>query len=615
MSARLPVLPASTSSGDDGDFARAFADLMKRLHLELGGSQGAAGPVARAAFLAARAVSEGHACIDLRSWAGQEDSPDEGEGRTPAREEWLPMLGASPVVAAAGAQDMFRPLVLDAAGRLFLHRYWDYEGRVAEKLRALNTGLPVADAGEIRQLLDQYFPAGGGGPDWQKVAAATALTRRLAVISGGPGTGKTSTVVKILAILLAIEPRLRVALAAPTGKAAARMRESIRSQFASLQVPEEVRARMPETPFTVHRLLGYVPDSIHFRHNADNPLAWDLVVVDEASMLDLALAAKLLDALPPKGRLILLGDKDQLASVETGVVFAEVCAARGSTAAHRERIADLVGEKLPEAEASGQPSFNDAVVWLTRSYRFTEESGIGRLARGVNAGDAEGAVKVLTEGACAEVKWVRDLPNPGDLAERLIDGFAPFMDAVSRRASPEEILSKFDRYRVLCALREGEYGARHLSAEIGEIFRRRLGQGQADAGRWYAGRLVLVTRNDYALRVFNGDVGVALPDAAGDLLVHFPVTEGGTRSIAPSRLADCETAFAMTVHKAQGSEFDRADLVLPPHDSRVLTRELVYTALTRARSALTLWGPEEILRAAIDRPTARVSGLGDRLRG
>jgi exodeoxyribonuclease V alpha subunit len=301
--------------------------------------------------------------------------------------------------------------------------------------------------------------------------------------------------------------------------------------------------------------------------------------------------------------------------VETGVVFAEVCAARGTTEAHRARIAQLVGAELPEADAAGAAAFRDAVVWLTRSYRFTGESGIGRLARSVNAGDTDGALKLLAAGAFADITWAREAPGSRDLAGKLIEGFAPFMEAIRRGASPEEILSGFDRYRVLCALREGEFGARHLSAEIGVLFRQRLGQAQPDAGRWYAGRPVLVTRNDYALRVFNGDVGVALPDAAGNLLVHFPVAEGGTRSIAPSRLADCETAFAMTVHKAQGSEFDRADLVLPAYDSRVLTRELIYTALTRSRSALTVWGPEEILRAAINRPTARVSGLGERLRG
>lgn len=610
MNARLPMLPPSAASGDEQDFALAFADLMKRLHLELGGEALAAAAVERAAMLAAGAVSAGNACIDLRLAAPVD------AGEAPAGGDWLRAVAGSPVVAAPGAQDPFRPLVLDAAGRLFLHRYWDYEGRVAQRLRALNAEDAVAGAEEMRGLLDQYFPA-GDGLDWQKVAAASALIRRLTVISGGPGTGKTTTAVKILAILLALRPQLRIALAAPTGKAAARMRESIRGQLEILPVPEEVRALMPDTPYTVHRLLGYVPDRVRFRHDADYPLAWDLVVVDEASMLDLALAAKLLDALPPHGRLILLGDKDQLASVETGVVFAEVCAARGTTPAHRARIAHLVGAELPDADAdaAGGAEFRDAVVWLTRSYRFTGDSGIGRLARSVNAGDADGALKLLAEGAYADIAWARELPIPRDLAGRLLEGFAPYMEAIRRGASPEEILAAFERYRVLCALREGEFGARHLSAEIGALFRQGLGQAQPDAGRWYAGRPVLVTRNDYALRVFNGDVGVALPDAAGNLLVYFPVAEGGTRSIAPSRLADCETAFAMTVHKAQGSEFDRAELVLPSYDSRVLTRELIYTALTRSRSALTVWGPETIVRAAINRPTARVSGLGERLRG
>jgi len=616
MSVRLPILAPASASGDEHDFSAAFAILMRQLHFDLGGEPSAAADVGRAAFLASRAVSEGHACVALQEWAGRADAPEGDTGSALPLEAWLPRLRESPVIATADAGDAFRPLVLDAAGRLFLYRYWDYEGRTAARLRALNAEVPLRDTKELRRMLDRYFPPGAGGePDWQKVAAATAISRRLAGISGGPGTGKTTTVVKILAILLSVEPKLRVALAAPTGKAAARMQESIRSQLESLQVPEEVRTRMPDTAYTVHRLLGYIPDSVRFRHHAENPLAFDLVIVDEASMLDLALAAKLLDALPPSGRLILLGDKDQLASVETGVVFAEVCAARGASPGGRRQIADLVGEKLPVEEGPGSGGLQDAVVWLTHSYRFTGESGIGRLARAVNAGDRESAAKLLGDGDFADLRWERQLPGARELAERLVEGYAAFIEAVRRGEPADRVLVEFDRYRVLCAQREGEFGAPSLSAEIGELFRRRLGRAHLASTRWYPGRPVLVTRNDYGLRVFNGDVGVALPDSAGTLLVHFPVAGGGTRTIAPGRLADCETAFAMTVHKAQGSEFDRVDLVLPPYDSRVLTRELIYTALTRPRSGLRVWASEEVLGAAIGRQTARVSGLGDRLRG
>ncbi len=578
-----PALEATA----ENDLAQAFAGLLRRLHLEQGGAAADAGEVARAAFLVSAAAAAGHSCLELSELPGQAGLFDDGAQDAAGLRRWRSLLGASPVVASAEGGDPFRPLVLDG-GRLYLYRYWRYEQALAQRLAALNSALPETDDVRLGQLLDRYFPPTEVQPDWQKVAAATALKRRLAVISGGPGTGKTTTVVKLLAILLSLAPGARVALAAPTGKAAARMQEAVRSQCQRLELEEALRRRFPEAAFTLHRLLGAIPGRVRFRHDREHPLPYDVVIVDEASMLDLALAAKLAQALPPRARLILLGDKDQLASVETGAVFASLSAARDG-------------------------ALRDAVVWLEHSYRFGAGSGIGRLARLVNAGDAPGAAALLSSGAWDDLAWQPLAPGAGaeDIARRLFPGYGEYLATVAGGAEPAQVLRAFERYRVLCALRDGRRGTVRINEALAGQWRAAL--GLAGEAAWYAGRPVLVTRNDYVLRVFNGDIGITLPDGAGNLLVYFPTAEGGVRALAPGRLPACDTAFAMTVHKAQGSEFERIDLVLPEGDSRVLTRELIYTALTRARLSVGMWGDATVLATATSRQTRRVSGLGQRL--
>lgn len=603
-----PTLEATA----ENDLAQAFAGLMRRLHLEQGGTAASAEDVARAAFLVSRAAAAGHSCLELRELPGQAGLFDDAAGAERAARRWRTLLGASPVVATADASDMSRPLVLDGA-RLYLHRYWRYERALARLLAALNGPLPEAHDDRVAELLARFFPPAEVHPDWQKIAAATALTRRLAILSGGPGTGKTTTVVKLLAILLSIEPAARVALAAPTGKAAARMQEAVRGQCQRLGLEETLRRRLPDGAFTLHRLLGTIPGRVRFRHDHDHPLPFDVVIIDEASMLDLALAAKLVDALPRHARLILLGDKDQLASVETGAVFASLSAVRAASAGHCRRLRRLTGETLEAAGAEGAGALTDAVVWLEHSYRFGSASGIGRLARLVNAGDAAGAAALLAGGECEDLAWQPLAAGAGaeEIAQRLFPRYGDYLAAVRSGAEPAAVLRAFERYRVLCALRDGRRGTTRLNEALAERLRAAL--GEAGEARWYVGRPVLVTRNDYVLRVFNGDIGVTLPDGAGNLLVYFPTAEGGVRALAPGRLPACETAFAMTVHKAQGSEFERIDLILPDADSRVLTRELIYTALTRARRSVGVLGDPAVLAAATCRQTRRVSGLAQRL--
>ncbi len=517
---------------------RQFGAFVERLH-------GSPAPDLRhAAMLVSRRRAEGHICVPV------EDLP------APVR--------ASKVVAAPGE---FAPLVLDGR-RLYLRRYWEYEQQLARGIRKRAAGRSPARTTKIG--------------DRQQLAATNAATRNFFVITGAPGTGKTHSVLTILA-LLEQQPgaaELKIALAAPTGKAAARLTESLRT------------AVKPYEATTIHRLLGTIPDSPYFRHNAERPLTANVVIVDEASMIDLALMAKLFAAVPLTSRLILLGDRDQLASVEAGNVLADICAA---------------AETAPAGSA-----LRDSVVELNQNYRFAEGAGIYTLSSAVNKGHADAAVVALKREHDAEISW-RSTPSTADLSRALRDpilnGFPPYIVA----KSPADALAVLQRFRVLCAVRQGPFGVENLNSLAEEIL--------ADAGLlvpragWYHGQPVMITRNDHNLALFNGDTGIILRDGEShdELRAFFISAEGKLRRFLPSRLPIHETAFALTVHKSQGSEFDRLLLVLPEKDSPVLTHELLYTAITRARSSAEIWCNEEIFRAAVGRRTVRHSGLRDAL--
>jgi len=592
-------------------------------------------PLRRAATALSLAVSSGHVCTTLASLAQSAGAVDGGErpgaaggGRLDAA-AWRATLLASGIVGTAQAPAAL-PLILDADGRLYLHRYFDYERRLATRLMQARGAAPgaAALAPATRERLAQLFAANAarlhGAADWQQLAAALALRGRLTIISGGPGTGKTSTVVNLLACLIGADPHCRIALAAPTGKAAARMTDAIRQRAAHL--PEDIRARLPAESSTVHRLLGVRGPGAGFMHDAANPLAIDALVVDEASMLDLALATQLLEAVPPSARIILLGDKDQLAAVESGAVFAELSVDPSLSADCVAELAALTGTPAAAivAPPPAQPSaLHDAAVWFTQNYRFARDSGIGRFAALVNAGAAAQALAWLRAGDDAGVTWLAnesDAGGHGAAAALMEDGYARYVDAV--RANPTQhaaITEAFGHFRALCALREGPHGVDALNAEMTRRFRAATRPtGVADGGAaspWFVGRPVLVLHNDYVLKLFNGDIGIALPDAEGRLMVHFPdgAAAAGFRAIAPVRMPRHETAFAMTVHKSQGSEFDSVLVLLPAQRSRVLTRELLYTGITRARSHVTLVAGAGVLESTIAAATQRHSGLLTRL--
>ena len=594
--------------------AHGFAERAVAWARERGAPETAFDVLREAAYRTSAATASGHVCLQTGdvAWAGGLD-----EATVRAR------LLESQVVGTAKAAAN-RPLILDDDGRLYLHRYFDYERRLARRLMQL-AAAPVQDVLDqaLRARLDDLFAANakrlGERPDWQKIAVALAMLRKLTVISGGPGTGKTTTVVNLLACLFEESRECRVALAAPTGKAAARMLDAIRARAAHL--PPELAARLPGESFTIHRLLGVMPGSDEFRHHAGNPLPVDVLVVDEASMLDLALATRLLEAVPDAARVILLGDKDQLAAVEAGAVFSEICADPSMSEWMRERVATLTGidaaRIVPASPVESTP-LRDSVVWFTENFRFAADSGIGRLASLVNAGDCDQAVSWLRSGADASVTWLDDCdraPRAATMA-RAEQGYAAYCDAMQSGADLAALFAAFGRFRLLCAEREGARGVAGMNEAVSRWFRATLDHPLDPGARspWYPGRPVMVLRNDYVLKLFNGDIGIVLPDDDGDLIVHFPDADGTFRAIAPARLPEHDTAFATTVHKAQGSEFDAVMLMLPSQVSRVVTRELLYTGVTRARGCVVLASDSEVLAQGVLSRTSRHSGLIDRMR-
>jgi exodeoxyribonuclease V alpha subunit len=447
------------------------------------------------------------------------------------------------------------------------------------------------------------------------VAAFAAARRKFCVITGGPGTGKTTTVAKILALLMeqSGNQKLRAALVSPTGKGAARLQEAMKKAKENLACEESVKALVPEDASTIHRLLGPAPGSPYFRFNAQNHLPVDAVVVDEASMVDLALMSKLTQALPPQARFILLGDKDQLSSVEAGAVLGDICDTGQSHPFSKTFCAEIqetTGYEIKGAKAA--PGMSDSIVQLTRSYRFGEASGIASASRSVNEGDADAALKILQDIRRGDLRW-SSVPSPKSLPRALKDRGLEEFHYLFQRSDPQKAFEQLDRFRILCALRQGPYGVHAVNLLVEHLLRgQKLIRGD---GRWYRGRPVLITQNDYNLHLYNGDIGLAMPDpgANGELRVFFKASDGALRALHPVRLPEHETVYALTVHKSQGSEFDRLLLILPDQDSPVLTRELIYTGITRARHGVEVWGNENVFRDAVGRRTTRVSGLRDAL--
>ena len=554
-----------------------------------------------AAALCSEALAQGDVCISLdRLMYRLRDWPDAPVDKA----TWRDLLQASELVVS----DLHRyaPLSFEF-DRLYLSRYQAYEAELAQRLLALSENRPAVDEAQLSASLQRLFAGNQQSPDWQRIAAAQAVRHRLCVISGGPGTGKTTTVVRLLAALLE-QPgneRLAIGLAAPTGKAAARMAESIRQAKAKLPVTDAVKQALPEEASTLHRLLGSRGTDPRVRHTAENPLPLDVLVVDEASMVDLAMMAKLLVALPSIARLILLGDKDQLCAVEAGAVFAELCQGRGLSTGEAALLSELLQQPVPAV--AGYSQLGESITLLTHSHRFSSESGIGQLAAAVNQGDSQAASSLL---GCYpdELEWQSE-PNAQALQQRLYDGYKPYLTA-ARSGDPQQAFAQFSRFRALTALREGPFGVVGLNEALEPRFRQL--QNASASERWYVGRAVMVLHNDYTLGLFNGDIGLCLPHAEDGMRVYFE-SDDGFRHFSPARLPVHETAFAMTVHKSQGSEFADVVLALSEQPSPLLSRSLLYTGITRAKERVEIWALPDRLVEAIKSATPRASGLALRL--
>jgi exodeoxyribonuclease V alpha subunit len=638
---------------------RAFVVFLKEQHPEESHDL-----VLLAAALASHQLGRGHVCLDLRITLAQPEEtlslPPEGDTGQPSAvapanllegtslDEWVQCLADSPLVETG---DGGAPLVL-TDGRLYLRRYWKYTQQTAQQILE-KLQQPISPPSQLPKRLDELFaslrtPSEQAKTEihWQSVAAAIAAASAFTVISGGPGTGKTTTVVHLIGLLQAAamerKRKLRIRLAAPTGKAAARLTESI--SYAIDQLPEALRDALPGEVTTLHRLLGSRPETRHFVHNARNPLHVDLLVVDEASMIDLEMMAALLSALPDHARLILLGDKDQLASVEAGSVLGDLCRNVDKSCYLPETTAWIeknTGYRLPSAEAGGT-HLDQHIVVLQKSHRFDRKSGIGALARAVNTGDPKRVAKVWQHGFRDISQVVCPSPDDALFAHLVLNGrrdnaarkytcddpmgYRAYLERIQsgpRTGMPLDtwmraVLKDFNRVQLLSPLRRGQWGVERLNKKAALVlFRENL---ISDTSGWYPGRPVMVTRNDYNLGLMNGDTGIVLPvsdDGASErirLNVVFPMADGRLKKVLPSRLNNVETAYAMTVHKSQGSEFDHTVLAFPEAMCPVLTRELIYTAITRSRTRFTLLIPHtDLLSEAVKGRVHRASGLGELL--
>lgn len=518
------------------------------------------------------------------------------------------------------------PLLL-SGDFLYFQRMWQYEQCVAHFFS--ETELSDVDNTEIQLILTTLFPE-STQIDWQKIAAAVALTSRVSVISGGPGTGKTTTVAKILAALIKLghqqQHRLRIELAAPTGKAAARLTESLGYAMKQLPLNDDERELLPSQAKTLHRLLGAQPESQQFRYHRDNPLALDILIVDEASMVDLPMMGKLIEALPDSAKLIFLGDKDQLASVEAGAVLGDICrfANKGYSPERAAQLERLAGCSLSEFTSNKGPAIRDSLCLLRHSYRFSADSGIGQLAFAVNTGNVKRVNDILAQNFTDIHNYIPSaMPdNESDAEAKMSESYANmlldavgfyqhYLLAVKAKEKPADVLHKFNQYRLLAALREGAYGVSGLNDKLEKLLHRQglITKPYNLKHKHYVGRPIMISRNDSALGLFNGDIGIILLDEERQMRAYFQFPDGTIRGIQPNRLPAHETAYVMTVHKSQGSEFAHTALVLPYVYSPVITRELVYTAMTRAKNELSLYGSKKVLRRAIETPTKRRSGL------
>ena len=566
--------------------------------------QPAGGPeVGLAVGLCVRALRSGSVCIDLDSDPGTwtSETQEAAELQWPTPPAWREALAASTLVAVGEDATRDRPLRM-VGSLVYLQRYWCDEQLIRQAMR--DRARPVAVAPEpLAAGLRRLFPE--AGPDMQRLAAATAALRQATIIAGGPGTGKTTTVARLLALLRDVDPAVRsIALAAPTGKAAVRLEQAVGAALADLD-PQDRRRLGSLSASTLHRLLGWRPDSTgRFRHDRSNPLPQDVVVVDETSMVSLPMMARLLEAVRPDARVILVGDPDQLASIEAGAVLGDLVAAPAGTA--DSDLATALGDVCPSEAPEVVRAAATGVVVLDRNYRFG--GAIADLAAAIRRGDIDEVLRILRAGH-ADVEFLDpDLPGTAEIVHQDVVAQAAAVHASALEGSAADALSALDAHRVLCAHRSGPFGVSHWDDLIAQWTRPVY--GATASGHWFAGQPLLVTANDYTRDLYNGDTGVVVRGPDATLRAAFSRSDD-VLELPLSRLDAVQTLRAMTIHRGQGSQFTSATVILPPEDSALLTRELLYTAVTRAKKRVRILGTEAGVRAGVQRQVRRASGLRD----
>lgn len=602
---------------------RCFNDIDKHVASYLADKSDVESPIFTAlVMLLSNRIFKGDVCLDLSDIQGAsladfffEDDPDYDKClnvKFPDKDGLEKILNAHP---AAGNYISGLPIVLDERGRLYFNRFLEFELSLADDIMGRSSSTDSIDMEGIKNIFFKYFNRVSEETDMQGIAAFLALRKRITVISGGPGTGKTSVVVKIIQVL--IESALKngenisIALTAPTGKAALRLKESIDSSVMENPPSKPVMALIPEEALTIHRLLGYRSHGRGFVYNEDNPLPYDVVVVDECSMVDLPLMCRLVKALKAECRIVLLGDKDQLASVEGGAVFGDICDRgneHGYSPALAKEIESFWGRSdLAPVEKKGS-GIRDCLVVLKKSYRFKKGSGIGILADIIKKGDPKSLVSTIRNNDFKDVVFI-ETGDDGFLEKIIKDEWESYVSRLDDKGKPDDLIRGFiSSFSILTALREGRWGMKRMNFLVEKILSSL--NVIEKTGSYYAGQPLMITRNSYSQRLFNGDIGIV---AETGREVSFQADAGDVREIPLVRIPEHETAFAMTVHKSQGSEFDNVLVVLPFNWNRVLTRELLYTAVTRVRKKVIISASEDILTGIVKNPVNRSTGLRDRL--
>ena len=557
-------------------------------------------------------VRAGHVCFDLTRL--QNIEPQIWlELNSPQIDDWIKVLKLASNRHVVSFGDQLAPLMF-IENKLYFQRMWLDEGFVAQYFN--QTQLDITTNIDLKQILNQLFTYDSASIDWQKIAVAIALTRKVAIISGGPGTGKTTTVAKILAGIVLNNPTTRIVSAAPTGKAASRLTESLgraieQLSFESLNIKTEA--------VTLHRLLGAKTDNRSFSYNKHNQLHIDVLVIDEASMVDLNMMARIIEALPASARLILLGDKDQLSSVEAGAVFGDLCdfISNGYSQLRAHELSRLTGYTIPIAD---QPTMaiTDSICLLKKSYRFNESSGIGLLANAVKEGQYLNVKKLLADNTLQDISYYELLSNQTYQAvlNDCVEHYKNYLNAINRSNDIATVLTKFTQCRLLCALREGKFGVEGLNKQIELLLAKHKLIRLNHRDQWYIGRPIMILRNSTSLGLYNGDIGITLTAEhdSSKLRVYFPFSDGTIKGFSPYRLPEHETAYAMTIHKSQGSEFDHVNIILPTEFSPLLNRSLLYTAITRAKKAVSIFADAKILERVVKSQIHRESGLVEQIK-